>query len=652
MILAVWLTAQGMSQSRPSIPHGLSRAEAARLLKLHGPNELPDKSRRNLLRIVRDVFAEPMFALLLAGGVIYFMLGEPLDAFILLAFATFSVSIGVVQEARSERVLAALRSIAAPRALVVRDGETLRVPAREVVPGDFVLLSEGDRIPADGVLVEAHGLQVDESLLTGESVPVQKVAPGLADATPAEAAMIYAGTLAVRGSGSAVISATGVRSEMGRIGLSLQNITLEEPGLKEQLRWLVRDAAIFGVAVAVLVVLASGFLRHSWLEAALGGVAIGMSVMPEEIPLVLAVFMAMGAWRLSRAHILTRRASAIETLGSATVLCTDKTGTLTENRMRVELLVQGGNTWRRSDTEPAPSPSLDRIVTGAVAASAPRPTDPMDRAVHAIAGEHAAGSDVLLHTYPLTAEFLAFTNIWKHAASGDVFAAAKGAPEAIAGLCHLSPDEHAKLTATVDAFAREGIRLLAVADARLPGESSPATPHDIPFAFVGLVGFIDPVRASVPDAVRQCREAGVRVAMITGDYPATAVAIAGQAGIASDSVLTGAELEALDDVALAERIRAVGVFARIRPHQKLRIVEALKRDGEVVAMTGDGINDAPAIKAAHIGIAMGARGTDVAREAAALVLLDDEFSSIVAAIRLGRRIYDNLRKAIQYIVAV
>jgi Ca2+-transporting ATPase len=439
---------------------------------------------------------------------------------------------------------------------------------------------------------------------------------------------------------------------MGRIGLSLQNITLEEPGLKEQLRWLVRDAAIFGVAVAVLVVLASGFLRHSWLEAALGGVAIGMSVMPEEIPLVLAVFMAMGAWRLSRAHILTRRASAIETLGSATVLCTDKTGTLTENRMRVELLVQGGNTWRRSDTEPAPSPSLDRIVTGAVAASAPRPTDPMDRAVHAIAGEHAAGSDVLLHTYPLTAELLAFTNIWKHAASGDVFAAAKGAPEAIAGLCHLSPDEHAKLTATVDAFAREGIRLLAVADARLPGESSPATPHDIPFAFVGLVGFIDPVRASVPDAVRQCREAGVRVAMITGDYPATAVAIAGQAGIASDSVLTGAELEALDDVALAERIRAVGVFARIRPHQKLRIVEALKRDGEVVAMTGDGINDAPAIKAAHIGIAMGARGTDVAREAAALVLLDDEFSSIVAAIRLGRRIYDNLRKAIQYIVAV
>ena len=641
-----------------AIGDGLSSTEAAARLKTFGPNELPNPDRRNFARIAFDVVRQPMFALLLGGGGVYLLLGEPVDAIVLALFASLSVSISIIQETRSEHVLESLRSLASPRATVVRDGTRQRIAGRDVVPGDIMCLAEGDRVPADAILLEGDDLLADESLLTGESVPVRKKAaatdipwgvPG-GDDLP----FAFAGTLIARGAGTARVVATGLRSEMGKIGQALQGITFEQPKLQAQLNWLIRDFAVVGIAVAGSAVLLFGLLRGSWLQAALGGIAIGMSVLPQEIPLVLAVFMAMGVWRISRARVLTRRASAIETLGSATVLCTDKTGTLTENRMRLALIASDDACWR-AGIDAAPDGTLHAVLRAAVGASAPVPTDPMDRALHETAAlVEPAAPRPLLQSYGLRPDLFATTNIWRQDDRGAVRACAKGAPEAIADLCHLPQPGRDKLLQTVDQFAAQGFRLLAVADAEFvpPDGTLPASQRDIPFRYVGLVGFADPLRATVPAAVRECRAAGIRVVMITGDYPTTARAIADQAGIDAGAVLSGDELETLSDEALAAAMKTTCVFARIRPQQKLRLVEALKRDGEVVAMTGDGVNDAPAMKAAHIGIAMGGRGTDVAREASALVLLDDDFASIVATIRLGRRIYDNLRKAIQYIVAV
>lgn len=597
-----------------------------------------------------------MFALLLGGGAVYLLLGEPVDAAVLGLFATLSVSISIIQESRSERVLESLRNLASPRALVKRDGKLHRIAGRDLVPGDIIILAEGDRVPADAFLLAGEEILADESLLTGESVPVRKKTATAQDAQPSpggeDLPYVFAGSLLVRGAGTARVISTGLQSEMGKIGQALQNISLEQPRLKKQLDWLVRDFALAGLAVAGLVVLLFGLLRGSWLQAALGGIAVGMSVLPEEIPLVLAVFMAMGAWRISRAGVLTRRGTAIETLGSATVLCTDKTGTLTENRMRVELIAADGEVWRRAD------PLRERareLLHAALGASAPAPTDPMDRAIHeAAAPVELMLPTVLLKSYGLRPDLPATTNLWSGADGMTAAAYVKGAPEAIAELCHFPPADRKRMLEAVDRFAMDGIRLLAVAEAQFPLSNSghPQSQREIPFRYLGLIGFADPLRADVPDAVAQCRRAGIRVMMITGDYPATARAIASQAGIESEVVLTGDALEKLSDNDLAAAMRRTAIFARIRPQQKLRLVEALKRDGEVVAMTGDGVNDAPALKAAHIGISMGGRGTDVAREASSLVLLHDDFASIVATIRLGRRIYDNLRKAIEYIVAV
>lgn len=644
----------------PELPslQGLTSAEAAARLKAFGRNELPSRERRNAAHIVFDVMRQPMFALLLCGGIIYLFLGDALDATVLLVFATLSVSISVVQETRSERVLDALRNLASPRALVLRDGERRRIPGRDVVPGDIVILSEGDRVAADGILIDGLDLLADESLLTGESVPVRKrVAAGGEVATPPggdDQPFVFAGTLVARGSGLVRVSATGLSSEMGKIGKSLQAIAFEQPHLQAQLGWLVRDFALLGVGVAALVVLLFGLLRGSWLNAALGGISIGMSMMPEEIPLVLAVFMAMGSWRISRTRVLTRKAAAIETLGSATVLCTDKTGTLTENRMRVELAAADHEVWRRGDGTGPGAPEQD-VLLAALGASAPIPVDPMDRAIQEIAASlQDAAPRQLLRSYGIRPELFATTNVWSGKDEVTVEACAKGAPEAIFELCRLPDAQRVALLRQVDEFAAAGMRLLGVAKSSFACADGkyPGTQRDIPFSYVGLVGFVDPLRATVPAAVEECRTAGIRVIMITGDYPATAMAIAKQAGIDGGQILSGADLDAISDADLTSRIASTSVFARVRPQQKLRLVEALKKAGEIVAMTGDGVNDAPAMKAAHIGIAMGSRGTDVAREAASLVLLDDDFASIVKTIRLGRRIYDNLRKAIEYIVAV
>lgn len=638
---------------------GLSSAVAADRLLRDGPNELPRADRHSVLRLALDVLSEPMLALLLAGGVAYMLLGDLTEALILLAFATFSIVVTVVQESRTEHVLDALRDLSAPRAQVVRDGARQHIAAREVVCGDILVLEQGDRIAADALLFDADDLQTDESLLTGESLPVGKLPA--ADAAIAEPRrpggegqpFVYSGSLVTRGNGLARVLAIGPRTEVGRIGQSLARLETEVPRLRRETTRIVTWCGIGGGAVALLVVLLFGLLRGGWIEALLAGIAIGMAMLPEEFPVVLTVFLAMGAWRIGKVGVLTRRAAAIETLGSATVLCTDKTGTLTENRMSVaELWLPSSATLVLAGNRPV-TPGYHALLATAARASAITPGDPMEIALHdawsaVVARSPSTGT--LVHAYALRPELLAMSNVWD---DGDaVRIAAKGAPEAIASLCALAPDQHAAMTAAVDAMAVRGIRVLAVANAVPPDRDWAQTQHGYRYRLVGLVGLADPIRASVPGAVAECRRAGIRVVMITGDYAATARSIARQAGIAEGEVLTGADLTTLDDAQLASQLPAVTVFARIMPEQKLRIVDAFRAAGEIVAMTGDGVNDAPSLKAAHIGVAMGKRGTDVAREAAAIILIDDDFGAIVQSVRLGRRIYDNIRKAMAFIFAV
>ncbi len=639
-----------------SAQQGLSAADAAARLDADGPNELPKAGRRSYLKIIGEVLREPMLALLLLGGVAYLLLGDLAEALILLAFATFSVAVTVIQESRTENVLEALRDLSAPRALVIRGGERIRIAGREVVRGDLIVIEQGDRVAADAILIAASDLQADESLLTGESLPVGKIA-GSADAAESEhrpggedQPYLYSGSLVARGSGTALVIATGPLSEIGKIGQSLATLDSEAPRLRTETTRIVRIAAIGGGSVAVLVIVLYGLLRGGWIDALLAGIAIGMSLLPEEFPDVLTIFLAMGAWRIGQAGVLTRRASAIETLGSATVLCTDKTGTLTENMMAVaEYWMPSGATAAASAGK-AVDDAFNAVIDTSILASAAEPLDPMEIAIHAAGRAKTRPTATLAHSYGLRPDLLAMTNIWQ--ADGAFTVAAKGAPEAIAELCHLASAEREKMMAAVDAMAARGIRVLGVARAETSNDTWPESPRDFNFSLVGLIGLADPLRPSVAAAVAECRSAGIRVVMITGDYAATARAIALQAGIADGDVLTGDDLAKLDDTQLAERLKTVTVFARIMPEQKLRIVEAFKVDGEIVAMTGDGVNDAPSLKSAHIGIAMGKRGTDVAREASAIVLLDDDFGSIVTAIALGRRIYDNIRKAMAFIFAV
>lgn len=638
---------------------GLSEDAAQARLKSEGFNELPRAHRRTPFRIVLEVMREPMLMLLLGGGIVYLALGDLEESIVLLVFGVASIVITVVQEARTERVLEALRDLTSPRALVIRDGERRRIAGREVVRGDLVVVSEGDRVPADGVLLQADDLQADESLLTGESVPVRKMARSAVMHEPAaqpggdDLPRVFSGSLIVRGTGVAEVMATGPSSEIGKIGQSLSTLETEPPRLRIQTQRLVRLFALIGGTISILAVFLYGFLRGSWLNAVLAGIALGMSMLPEEFPVVLTVFMAMGAWRISRARVLTRRASAIETLGSATVLCTDKTGTLTENRMTIaQLRLNNGVVFAVKTGERVPAIFAELLRFG-ILASAPEPFDPMDKAFHELGKrvfiEPAATRCALVRTYGLRPELLAVTQVWQ---DGDgLVVAAKGAPEAIARLGGATEENVVAVKAAVDVMAAEGLRVLGVARARFAGQKLPESPQDFKFEYLGLVGLADPLRATVPTAIAECRSAGIRVVMITGDYSTTARAIATQAGLEAKQIMTGDELGRYSHSQLAKDVNNVTIFARIAPQQKLRIVNALKANGEIVAMTGDGVNDAPSLKAAHIGIAMGGRGTDVAREASSIVLLDDDFGSVVKAVRLGRRIYDNLRKAMGFILA-
>jgi Ca2+-transporting ATPase len=643
---------------------GLSGQEAVSRLRREGYNELPSTKQRSIFAIAIDVVREPMFLLLVACGGVYLVLGDMQEAIMLLGFVFVVVGITLYQERKTERALEALRDLSSPRALVIRDGGQKRIPGREVVRGDVIVLNEGDRVPADAVLLSCLNLSVDESLLTGESVSVRKTAcagtPEMGRPGGDDLPFVYSGTLIVNGQGIATAQATGINTEIGKIGKALQSLEVEETPLQRETARIVRNLAFIGLFMCALVVIVYGLTRGNWLNGFLAGITLAMALLPEEFPVVLTVFLALGAWRISQKRVLTRRVPAVETLGAATVLCVDKTGTLTQNRMSVNTLYSHGAFYEVDyRTEKSIPEHFHEVVEFSILASQKDPFDPMEKAFKELGNHYLARTEhlhddwTLVHEYPLSNSLLALSHVWKSPSGNEYVIAAKGSPEAIADLCHCDASQKKEISGAIEIMANEGLRVLGVAKAYFTVTALPGKQHDFAFEFLGLVGLADPVRPGVAEAVRECHTAGIRVVMITGDYPGTAANIAAQIGLRNTANnITGQELDNMDDAGLQERIKAVNIFARVVPEQKLRIVNALKETGEVVAMTGDGVNDAPALKAAHIGIAMGGRGTDVAREASALVLLDDDFSSIVQAVRMGRRIFDNLRKAVAYIFAV
>jgi Ca2+-transporting ATPase len=654
-----------VSESEIKDIKGLSESEASERLKKDGYNELPSSQKRGIFKIILGVFKEPMFLLLVACGTLYLIMGDIGEALLLLGFVFVVMGITIYQEGKTEKALEALSDLSSPRALVIRDGIQKRIPGREVVKDDILVLNEGDRVSADSALLWGMNLMADESLLTGESVPVRKTPstdseneykrPG-GDDLP----FLYSGSLLVQGQGVARVIATGIHTEMGKIGKALQNIQDEETPLQKQTGRMVKTVFLIAIALCLVIVLVFGLTRGSWKEAVLSGITLAMAMLPEEFPVVLTIFLALGAWRIAKNQALTRKISAVEILGASTVLCVDKTGTLTQNKMSVKKIFTDDEFFDLVTNKDIPLPEkFHELIEYGILASKKDPFDPMEKALNELGSkklyntEHLHENWPLLEEYPLSRELLALSHVWKTTDGDSFIVSAKGAPEAIVQLCHLSQNEGKKIADNVNIMAGEGLRVLGIARSSFNDSNFPDSQHDFDFEFIGLIGLADPIRNTVPPAISECYNAGIRVVMITGDYPATAQNIAKQIGLKNaDETITGPELEKMDPQLLQERIKNINVFSRVVPEQKLFIVNALKANGEIVAMTGDGVNDAPALKSAHIGVAMGERGTDVAREASSLVLLNDDFSTIVEAVKLGRRIYDNLRKAMAYIVSV
>ena len=645
----------------------------------------------------RSPVLEPTNLLLLACALIYGVIGEPQETAILLVFVAAISLLDAWQQRRSRRALAELARLSAPHARVRRGGCDLELAAEEVLPGDRLRLEEGDRVAADARFLEGTGLALDESLLTGESLPVACNQAGQP---------IRAGSLVASGQAWAEVVAVGEATEMGRLGRSLATIEPPLTRLQRHTRRLTARLSLLAVLLCVVLAVLRGCLSGDWSSALLAALALALALLPNEIPVVLALFLALGSLRLARIGVLARRPAAVESLGSATVLAVDKTGTLTENRMAVQTLLSwpDGQRWERGEPLDEPWHALLEL---AVLASRRDPHDAMDVAIQRLASEQLAASEhlhpdwPLLRDYPLSDDLLVFSQLWSDA-RGCRRIAAKGAPEAIAGLCHLAPPERERLLQAAEALAARGLRVLAVAsggdgaprhgdplppsradelrrEATRPQGPSAAEPaevelersqpdlavegrragdqpaeavHDYLFQPMGLLALADPLRPEVPAAIARARRAGVRVLMITGDGPITAAAIAAQAGLSPAPLLSGAEIGEAEAPELAARLQGVAVCARVLPQQKLRIVQALQAAGEVVAMSGDGVNDGPALRAADIGVAMGRRGTAVARESADLVLLGDDLGSLVEALALGRRIEANLHRALGYTLAI
>ena len=618
---------------------GLTSLEAARLLTEFGPNSVESDTSRSRLSDTFAVLREPMLLLLLAAGLISFFLADLTDAILLMFTVVIVLGISIYQQRRTNRALAALKELTAPLAHVVRDGLEVRISSRDVVPGDIIILSEGDRVVADAELVTVSSLEFDESLLTGESIPITKSTGEIA----------FTGSLAVRGHGRARVIATGNETELGKIGKSIESIPYTRTHLQQSIDSIVKAIGGIALLTVIAIVIIYGVTRGSWLEGGIAAIAAAMALIPEEFPVILTLFMALGAWRMARVRVIARQAPAIEALGSVTVLCVDKTGTLTRNEMTVsEVQIDHRVIPAHAAVDSEDGFELLRIASLA----APKtPFDPMDKAFRALVEIEVITEELIsVAEFPVIKERLAYIHIWRQGPS--LLVAAKGAPEHIAKLCGIEGVAVEEINQRVTTAGEKGLRVIAVATA--VGEAGKTESIEgFEFRFLGLTFLKDPIREGVPASVRECVTAGIRTIMITGDHPTTARSIAQEIGLHHpNDVLTGSQLSLLSDDELSEHVRRCQVFARVTPGDKLRLIRALQANGEVVAMTGDGINDAPALRAADIGIAMGGRGTDVAREAAHLIITDDDFTSIVAGIRRGRAIYANIQKAMTYVIAI
>lgn len=641
---------------------GLTTNQAKEKLRTEGYNKLPSSKPKNLFSIALEVVKEPMFILLVACGTLYLVLGDMQEGLMLLGLVFVIMGIEFFQEKKTEKALDALKDMASSRALVIRDGVETRIAGFEVVTDDIMVLQEGDRVSADAAVLDSVNLLADESLLTGESVPVRKndwdgveknIQPG-GDDLP----FVYSGSMIVQGNGIARVTGIGINTEIGKIGKALEGVKEEPTKLKQEMGSLVKKLTIIAAILCVLVIIGYTLTRGSLVNGLLAGITLAMAMLPEEFPVILTIFMALGAWRMSQKKVLTRKPSAIETLGTATVLCTDKTGTLTQNKMTVTSLYNGKDHLTVAKTNELNS-EFHEIIEYGILSSQTNPFDPMEKAITSMGDLYLRGTEhihknwEMIKEYPLSKELLAMSRVFSFKDTQEKIIATKGAPEAIFELCHLDEKNKKRLSQAVEELAASGLRVLGVAKAKINAKGLPEIQHDFRFDFIGLIGLSDPIRKNVKKAVSECFKAGIRVIMITGDYPVTAKSIAHEIGLENpDMCITGDELQAMTDKELCKKIKTINVFARVVPEQKLKIVNALKKNKEIVAMTGDGINDAPALKAANIGIAMGKKGTDVAREASSLVLMDDNFSSIVGAIKMGRRIFDNLQKAFGYTFAI
>jgi Ca2+-transporting ATPase len=615
---------------------GLSAIEARQRLVTFGPNALvPEASSGGIRHVLIQVLTDPMSVLLVIAGTVYLALGDVVDAVVTLAALLPIAAVTVVLELRGERALASLRRLAAPTALVIRDGIEQPVAALEVVPGDTLVVREGDVIAADARLVGGTELIVDESTLTGESLPVTKTsAEGEGD--------LFAGTTVLAGRGTANVLTTGRATRYGAIGQLVASAEQPQTPLQSLIRKLVVQLSIVAVICCIAVVALQLVRGEDFASALIAGVSLAMAAIPEEFPMVFALYLGLGAWRLARDRALVRRLVGVETLGATSVICTDKTGTLTLGAIEVASL------WT------APGVTEGDLLRSAVLASEPRPFDPLEQAIVRSAVSRGCRVDALhagelVRDHPFDTADRYLSHVWRH--DGVLAVHAKGALEGLLDR-GVTPDE--TRAAAVHAnrrFAEQGMRVIAVASSASARERAVRADDESELALVGLVAFADPVRPGVADALSECRAAGIRVIVITGDHPLTAKAVAESLGLAHVRVATGTDLDVADDTALAGLVSNVDIFARTRPEQKHRIVRALRAQGHVVAMTGDGTNDAPALREADIGIAMGRRGTDVARSAATLVLLDDNFATIVAAVRDGRRIFENLRRSFSYLIA-
>lgn len=628
---------------------GLTTSEAEGKLRTFGYNELSTTKPKNILQIALEVIREPMFILILACGGLYIILGDYNEGIILLSASTIIISITFIQYRKTEKALESLKQLASPRALVIRDEKEIHIASREVVPDDIIILNEGDRVPADAIIIEATNLMIDESILTGESIPINK-----SETTEENnSTFVYSGTLVMQGKGFVKVCQTGEKTAFGKIGTSLKNIKEEQTKLQSEMKILIRNLAFIGVALSISVVILFYLSRGNFINSLLIGLSSAMTILPEEFPVVLTIFFALGSWRLSQNNVLVRKPASIETLGSATVLCSDKTGTITKNKMEVVAAYTGTEIIPKNQF--STKNEVKKLFMASCYASQKEPVDPMEKAIKSnydqIANECL--NDILIKEYAFSKSLLAMTRVLKNSKTNEITVSTKGAPEAIFQLCRMNEEDTKRNTNALHEMAGKGLRVLGVASATITENNLPEDQEDFDFTFLGLIGLEDAIRPEVPNAVKECLTAGVRVIMITGDFPITAKSIAQQIGLeVENKIITGKEMLSLSDEQFKERIKNINVFARVIPEQKLRIVEALKANGEIVAMTGDGVNDAPALKASHIGVAMGMKGTDVARESSALILLDDNFASIVSAIHLGRRVFDNLEKAMSYIIAI